>query len=117
MDITLDQLADLLDGLPDREKAGRSAAVLAATQRMAQRQRDAVPVRTGYIRDTIEVSGVDGTTFRLGRDLAAEAGPTTPLAPLVEFGTRHSGPQPFVFNAADEIAQQLADDLTGTVQL
>lgn len=96
----------------------RAGAIVTSTALAVQRDaRAAAPVRTGQLRDSIiaTVAGSD-QQLMLGRPtLDAEVGPSKALggwyAHIVEFGTSHSPPDPFMFNSVETRLAGMAHDL------
>lgn len=64
-----------------------------AAERIANNARSRVPVRTGALRDSIEVTRADE---------AYEVGPTEFYGRFVEYGTWKDAPQPFMGPATDQ---------------
>ena len=66
-----------------------------------------VPVRTGYLRNSIAAS----VQFPMRLYVVAKA----PYATYVEFGTRYMAPQPFMYPALKQWLPQLFEDLKSYV--
>ena len=66
-----------------------------------------VPVRTGYLRNSIVAS----VQFPMRLYVVAKA----PYAAYVEFGTRDMAPQPFMYPALKQRFPQLFEDLKGYI--
>jgi HK97 gp10 family phage protein len=90
----LDRLRDKLDRLPKRIREGAQTAVTDETEAVATDMRDAAPVLTGELRDSI-VSDVDAAA------LAGQARATARHATFVEHGTSSTEAQPFAQPAAE----------------
>ncbi len=69
-----------------------------------------VPVKTGFLRDSIVVTRVE--TLRTGAAVRVEA--QAPYALFVEFGTVHMGPRAFMRTAADTVRSVLGTTLIDT---
>lgn len=117
--MNLDDLAAEFDASPRRMKDDMSAAIWGMAEAVAEQQRRdlAAGRRRSPIARSIAASGVDGSHFEVGQDMVAEAGPSSPLAPLIEFGTRTSGPHPFVFQGVDRLAEVAVKDITRAIDL
>lgn len=104
----LDRLAAKLDRLPAGMLRGAESAVAATTDAVRDLMRDAAPVDTGELRDSIQAehSGLSGT-------VAATAG----HADDVEFGTSKMAEQPFATPAAEQgraiLVEQVREHVRG----
>ena len=88
-----------LDGVAERVTENLNSIVLAAAERVAEAAREACPVDTGKLRNSISVSA-EGNS--------AVVSANTDYAAYVEFGTSKQSPQPFLAPALIHAA-----DITG----
>lgn len=97
-------LSQLIGGLTKAARVTPAAAlaVRASGEVAAEAMREDVAVDSGATRDSI---GVDHS------GLSAAAGPTTPWAGFLEWGTYKDAPQPFTERAAQAGSDDLANKL------
>lgn len=99
-EITIGDLSHILknaEKLIDKEIAPvvkRTALAIAETQRATVKR------RSGRTADSIKATGPNGAPFN-ATTTTAEIGPTWFVGKLLELGTSHSAPQPFVAQSAD----------------
>jgi HK97 gp10 family phage protein len=89
---------------PEVTRTAMGDALQAGAEVYAERMRQLVPVKTGRTQSKIEVK-------KIKDDYAAMA--NSPIAHLVEFGTKKASAKPFVRPAADEmksVAQRAVAD-------
>jgi HK97 gp10 family phage protein len=96
-------LGDISSGIPDEVKD----AIKEQADQIAEAARQKVPVRTGKLRDSIEVIDYNEPGFvgyRIVAEARAEGGRyNAPYAHMVEYGSVHNKPaQPFMLPALEE---------------
>ena len=96
-------LGDISSGIPDEVKD----AIKEQADEIADAARQKVPVRTGKLRDSIEVIDYNEPGFvgyRIVADARAEGGRyNAPYAHMVEYGSVHNEPaRPFMLPALEE---------------
>jgi HK97 gp10 family phage protein len=96
------RLAGDLAAAPAKATVGSVRAVSHSAQRVQRDARRFAPVRTGALRDGIEVTD-DG--------LSSSVVSTVRYADYVEFGTSDTAPQPYMRPAADLAPDPLAEEV------
>jgi HK97 gp10 family phage protein len=119
---TIDQLHQK-DALADALADGGVVLVDEAKRR--------VPVQSGDLRDSLHVGGYKELTpaFRKigiygelpgpkgrGRSVGVLVGSTLPYAPLVELGTKHAAPEPYLRPAGDVKENEIRDAVDARIQ-
>ncbi len=102
--ITEDTFTPKLRGLTDRMRRNIADKLQLTGQDMVDLARSIVPVRTGFLRDSIFFQLVES-------DLNLTVGAAASYAFFVEFGTRFQRSQPFIRPALDAYQQKLLDAL------
>lgn len=121
-----DELMKNLQGLSKpRARTAMRRAFQKSGEPLVQRARSNAPHITGGLRDSInmgtKLTAAQARKHRKAPHGAFEAfvGSVSPLAHLVEFGTEHSGPRPFLAPAwdatKDQILASLKDDLAAAI--
>lgn len=87
----------------ERPRVGRFAfaAVRGTAAKVERSMKEAAPVDTGALRDSIGTDMYGGT---FSRHMVAVVGPTVPYGPFVEFGHADQPPQPYAGPALDQHA-------------
>lgn len=135
MNVHIDGLDELLKKLDDldnieADKAFQEGLVDGALIVVEEAKR-LVPVRTGDLRDSLHVGGFADRTpgyrkigaygelkkpIGKGKSYGVLAGSTLPYAHLVEKGSTHSRPQPFLRPAADTKQQEIVEAVGDAIQ-
>ena len=118
MSVTLiSDLSEISSGLPDAV----AEALEAEAEKIAQDAKQRVPVRTGNLRDSIEVVPYNEPGF-VGFRVVADARSLTgkynaPYAHMVEYGSVHNEPaRPFLVPALEAGQDTVLDAVTNAIQ-
>src|SRR5947209_18661968 len=85
-------------------------------QRVAERAREIVPVRTGRLRDSIAVEGgIEVDADEAFQPIAVVA--TAPYASFVEDGTSRMTPRPFLEPAMEEIEPEVVAEVDDLLEM
>ena len=100
--IRQDTLTPRLIGFTDRIRSGIGDRLIVLGDEMVSIARGIVPIRTGFLRDSIFADFVES-------DLTLTFGATAPYADFVEFGTYKMRAQPYLRPALDSSQDRIVN--------
>lgn len=109
-EITPAQLEQALNSAAAHIDEHLAPVIKATAMKVADTQRALVRKRSGRTEKSIRASGPDGAPFG-SRTIEAEIGPTYYVGRLLELGTAHSPPFPFVAESLDPHLDQHRRDV------